>query len=86
MNTIDYIYRFDPKNPSTKPPPPDADVARRNLGFRAMPHRIVTLNPQSRCSDGNSPELIDTSLGGALLDIKSVVARLCGETSGARAL
>jgi carbonic anhydrase len=31
MNTIDYIYRFDPQNPSTKPSPPDADVARRNL-------------------------------------------------------
>jgi carbonic anhydrase len=31
MNTIDYIYRFDPKNPSTKPPSPDAEVARRNL-------------------------------------------------------
>jgi carbonic anhydrase len=31
MNTIDYVYRFDPKNPSTKPPPPDAEVARRSL-------------------------------------------------------
>jgi carbonic anhydrase len=31
MNTIDYIYRFDPKNPSTKSPPADAAVARRNL-------------------------------------------------------
>jgi carbonic anhydrase len=31
MNTIDYVYRFDPKNPSTKPPPPDAEVARKNL-------------------------------------------------------
>jgi carbonic anhydrase len=31
MNTIDYIYRFDPKNPSTKPAPADADAARRNL-------------------------------------------------------
>jgi carbonic anhydrase len=31
MNTIDYIYRFDPKNPSLKPPPPDADAARRTL-------------------------------------------------------
>ena len=25
MNTIDYIYRFDPKNPSLKPSPPDAE-------------------------------------------------------------
>ena len=31
MNTIDYIYRFDPKNPSLKPPPPDAEAARRTL-------------------------------------------------------
>ncbi len=31
MNTIDYIYRFDPKNPSTKPPPADAAVARKSL-------------------------------------------------------
>lgn len=31
MNTIDYVYRFDPKNPSTKPPPPDAEVARKNM-------------------------------------------------------
>ncbi len=31
MNTIDYIYRFDPKNPSVKPPPPDAEVARKTL-------------------------------------------------------
>ncbi len=31
MKTIDYVYRFDPKNPSTKPPPTDAEVARQNL-------------------------------------------------------
>jgi carbonic anhydrase len=31
MNTIDYVYRFDPKNPSTKPPPPDAEAAKRHL-------------------------------------------------------
>jgi carbonic anhydrase len=31
MNTIDYVYRFDPKNPSVKPPPPDAEAARRTL-------------------------------------------------------
>jgi carbonic anhydrase len=28
MKTIDYVYRFDPKNPSVKPPPPDAEAAR----------------------------------------------------------
>lgn len=31
MRTIDYIYRFDPKNPSVKPPPPDPEVARQHL-------------------------------------------------------
>ena len=31
MNTIDYIYRFDPSNPSVKPPPPDAEAARKTL-------------------------------------------------------
>jgi carbonic anhydrase len=31
MKTIDYIYRFDPKNPSVKPPPEDSEVARQNL-------------------------------------------------------
>src|SRR6478735_1600428 len=31
MRTIDYIYRFDPRNPSVKPPPIDPEVARQNL-------------------------------------------------------
>lgn len=31
MKTIDYVYRFDPQNPTAKPIPPDADVARRTL-------------------------------------------------------
>ena len=31
MNTIDYVYRFNPKNPSVKPSPPDAPSARRTL-------------------------------------------------------
>lgn len=31
MKTIDYVYRFDPKNPSAKPTPPDAEAARRML-------------------------------------------------------
>lgn len=31
MNTIDYVYRFDPKNPSAKPTPLDAIAARRTL-------------------------------------------------------
>jgi carbonic anhydrase len=31
MKTIDYIYRFDPNNPSLKPPPEDVEIARQNL-------------------------------------------------------
>ena len=31
MRTIDYIYRFDPKNPSVKPPPADPEDARHSL-------------------------------------------------------
>jgi carbonic anhydrase len=31
VKTIDYIYRFDPKNPSVKRHPPDAEVARKTL-------------------------------------------------------
>ena len=31
MKTIDYIYRFDPKNPSVKRHPPDAEAARKTL-------------------------------------------------------
>ncbi len=31
MNTIDYIYRFDPSNPSAKPLPTDSEAARRVL-------------------------------------------------------
>ena len=31
MNTIDYIYRFDPRNPTAKIPPADAEQARRTL-------------------------------------------------------
>ncbi len=31
MNTIDYVYRFVPHNPSTKPPPTDAEAARKSL-------------------------------------------------------
>lgn len=40
MNTIDYIYRFDPKNPSAKPLPNDADAARDILeeGNRMFSH------------------------------------------------
>ncbi|MBS0208272.1 MAG: carbonic anhydrase [Planctomycetes bacterium] len=31
MNTIDYVYRFDPKNPSVKLLPADAEEAKRRL-------------------------------------------------------
>jgi carbonic anhydrase len=31
MSTIDYVYRFDPKNPNSRPRPHDAEVARKRL-------------------------------------------------------
>src|SRR5215469_5337542 len=31
MTTIDYVYRFDPENPTAKQIPPDAEVARHTL-------------------------------------------------------
>ena len=31
MDTVDFVYRFDPKNPSLKVSPPDAESARKNL-------------------------------------------------------
>src|SRR5580704_8132484 len=31
MRTIDYIYRFDPKNPSVKVPPADPEAGRKSL-------------------------------------------------------
>ncbi|GAC1450558.1 MAG: hypothetical protein NVSMB9_35070 [Isosphaeraceae bacterium] len=31
MNTVDYIYRFDPQNPTAKPSARDAEVARRMM-------------------------------------------------------
>ena len=59
---------------------PRVYVARRNMG-----RRLVTLNPESRYSDGfNALDWIDPSSDRALLDIQSVVAWLCGETPGER--
>lgn len=57
MNTIDYIYRFDPKNPSAKPAPPDAEAARRMLEagnrmfaewMESCQKRTVAVGDQSR--------------------------------------
>ncbi len=31
MKSIDYVYRFDPENPTAKPMPPDAEAARSTL-------------------------------------------------------
>ena len=31
MDTVDYVYRFDPKNPGLKVPPSDAEAARKIL-------------------------------------------------------
>jgi carbonic anhydrase len=44
MQPIDYIYRFDPKNPTVKPPPHDAESARQRLeeGNRIFARWIAT--------------------------------------------
>jgi len=59
MNTIDYIYRFDPKNPSTKPPPPDAEVARRNLedGNRMFARWMASCQSQGS-TQGEEPKYV----------------------------
>jgi len=59
MNTIDYIYRFDPKNPSTKPPPADAEIARRNLedGNR-MFARWMSCCQQNIVTPGEEPRYV----------------------------
>ena len=46
MSTIDYVYRFDPRNPSKKPPPPDAEVA---------PQEARRRQPDVREVDGQLP-------------------------------
>ena len=53
MNTIDYVYRFDPHNPSTKPPPTDAEAARKSLedGNR-MFARLFSFSPPVRRQKG----------------------------------
>ncbi len=59
MNTIDYVYRFDPKNPSTKPPPPDAEVARRNLedGNRMFARWMASCQSQT-VTTGEEPKYV----------------------------
>lgn len=53
MNTIDYISRFDPGNPSAKPLPNDADVARRILedGNRLFSHWMESCRTGSLSKD-----------------------------------
>ncbi len=59
MKTIDYVYRFDPKNPSTKPPPPDAEVARKNLedGNRLFARWMASCQ-SSTLTEGEEPKYV----------------------------
>lgn len=59
MNTIDYIYRFDPKNPSAKATPPDAESARRMLedGNR-MFARWMESCQKSSFTEGSEPRYV----------------------------
>ncbi len=59
MNTIDYIYRFDPKNPSAKPSPPDAAAARRMLeSGNAMFAEWMESCQKSSFSEGVEPRYV----------------------------
>ena len=59
MNTIDYIYRFDPKNPSTKPVPPDARAARKMLeDGNQMFAQWMESCQNSSFSDGTEPRYV----------------------------
>jgi carbonic anhydrase len=59
MNTIDYIYRFDPQNPSAKPTPPDAEAARRMLedGNRMFSQWMESCQ-KSTPSEGGEPRYV----------------------------
>jgi carbonic anhydrase len=59
MNTIDYIYRFDPHNPSAKPVPPDAEAARRMLegGNRMFAEWMVSCQ-KSSFGEGSEPRYV----------------------------
>jgi carbonic anhydrase len=59
VKTIDYIYRFDPKNPSVKQHPPDAESARKTLedGNR-MFARWMDSCRTSTVTPGNEPQYV----------------------------
>ena len=59
MSTIDYIYRFDPKNPRAKPVPPDAEAARRMLedGNRTFAQWMESCR-KSTSRDGDEPRYV----------------------------
>jgi carbonic anhydrase len=59
VQTVDYTYRFDPKNPSAKPVPPDAESARRVLedGNRMFSHWMESCRT-STITPGEQPQYI----------------------------
>lgn len=59
MQTIDYVYRFDPKNPSAKPVPPDAEVAKRRLeDGNLMFSRWMDSCGKSNLTKGDQPQYV----------------------------
>ncbi|MBL9122588.1 MAG: hypothetical protein JNG90_03080, partial [Planctomycetaceae bacterium] len=56
MNTIDYIYRFDPANPLAKAVPQDAELARRILedGNRTFSRWMESCRSGMHCSGDES--------------------------------
>lgn len=59
MKAIDYIYRFDPDNPSAKPVPPSAEAARRTLeqGNQLFAQWMDSCQ-SGACGDDSPPNLI----------------------------
>jgi carbonic anhydrase len=59
MSTIDYVYRFDPSHPTTKPHPADAEAARRALeeGNRTF-SRWMRSCQQGQSPPGEAPYLV----------------------------
>ncbi len=60
MKTIDYIYRFDPENPTSKVPPADAAVACRLLeeGNRVFSRWMHSCRNRHLSPDGEQPYVL----------------------------
>ena len=58
MDTVDYVYRFDPKNPGLKVPPSDAEALRDKIADS----RLVVVEGAGHVSNMERPEEFDRAL------------------------